>query len=1094
MAATIHLVSGPVDSGSRAVLLQKYQSSSTASPGSALWLAPSIRAADQVRSLLGQQGWKGGFKPHIYSIEHLAETVIVTNDAKAQPLSHSGRRLLLEEILEELRREAQPGKLSRASETKGFAESLFSLIEELKQLEVWPAYWRKTVAQLTSRHTESTALAVLEALQQKADHCSIIYSRYQRFLVDHHRFDLEGRIWFAQQLLREGRRAPFQDVRSLFVDGFDRFTRSQEQLIAHFADFVTEVWVSFCDEPGDPRSETFHIPRSAKHRLEQRSGSEHTVHHTVEMPFRPHGLSHLQRSLFIPPRQITPASDASGISLLEAPGIAGEVKMVARRIKELLLQKESARNVLIVCRDIRPYADLIEEIFEEYGIPVDIEGVKPLSSEPSLAMLVKAVRLADEDWPFADLSALLRSTWFRPLWPETRSNPALPEQAEALLRFLGELRGRDAYLTAVRQWAIQPPEGLEDEQAEESRRRKAHELAKTCGPFLERLFALWDRRPSSAPLKEHIKWMWWLADQLGLREAFEAQRFQRELDQWLTLTSLSMGGGPIERRVFHRRLPLLLAEAGAARSPRGGCRARAMSAELARPLEAKIVFVLGLGERSFPQLIPDSTFFDEQERMLFRSGGVPLAGMADLMEQEMLLFYQTVTKPEKELILSYPAVDERGQDLLPGTFLRAVLELFEKDAIPKERRNLLIEGYATDKPLSPMEHRARIGLMIKEGIGTFDATEVEPGSEWENLLVAAEMAQKRLQSRDHSPYEGMLSSRTLISEVAHLFGPERVFSPTALEDYVACPFRFFLGHVLRLEPLKEPREEIAVTRRGQAVHRALARLHERLCQQGVLQPDEQVDQEVLLELRQAIEEDIERAPGLATKALWKLEGERLYRVAGRYREQWEEFIKPWKKVSVDPEPRFFEVDFGLPPDPNHPNGIIYEPLILSDGDLEVRISGRIDRVDTAPLEKETGFWIIDYKTGKSSHYSSTALLDFQRLQLTLYAMAVEEVLLADSKARPLGLVYWMVTEKGAKVVLPGRNQVLWLTETAKWQAIREQLQQWILTLVTCIRQGTFPLSPRSDQCTATCDFSQICRITQSRSVEKSWTLPLPVLP
>ena len=213
-------------------------------------------------------------------------------------------------------------------------------------------------------------------------------------------------------------------------------------------------------------------------------------------------------------------------------------------------------------------------------------------------------------------------------------------------------------------------------------------------------------------------------------------------------------------------------------------------------------------------------------------------------------------------------------------------------------------------------------------------------------------------------------------------------------------------------------------------------------------------------------------------------------MASRYGDQWRKFLEPWQGRGVGPRPHFFEVDFGLPAaDGQEPRA----PLVLRADGVEVRVSGRIDRVDLAELPGGVGFWVIDYKTGRSSHYTGPDLAEFRRLQLTLYALAVEEVLLAGTGARPLGLAYWLVTEAGPKVVLPARNQTLWLDEDGRWRAVREQLQRWVLTLAGHIRQGAFPLRPRSDTCTQTCPFGQVCRITQARSVEKDWHLPLPVV-
>ncbi len=159
--------------------------------------------------------------------------------------------------------------------------------------------------------------------------------------------------------------------------------------------------------------------------------------------------------------------------------------------------------------------------------------------------------------------------------------------------------------------------------------------------------------------------------------------------------------------------------------------------------------------------------------------------------------------------------------------------------------------------------------------------------------------------------------------------------------------------------------------------------------------------------------------------------------------------------------------------------------------MEVRVSGRIDRVDVAELEGGVGFWIIDYKTGRSGSYTGTDLAAFRRLQLTLYALAVEEVLLAGREARPLGLAYWLVTDTGPKVALPARNQLVWLDEAKHWREVRESLQAWVAKLAANIRRGSFPLAPRSETCTETCPFGQVCRISQARAVAKEGMLPLP---
>jgi ATP-dependent helicase/DNAse subunit B len=327
----------------------------------------------------------------------------------------------------------------------------------------------------------------------------------------------------------------------------------------------------------------------------------------------------------------------------------------------------------------------------------------------------------------------------------------------------------------------------------------------------------------------------------------------------------------------------------------------------------------------------------------------------------------------------------------------------------------------------------------------------------------------------------------VLAELAERFGPTRVFSPTALEHYVACPFRFFLEDVLRLDPLEEPEEAVESTRRGAAVHRALSRLHRRLAGRPAADPvAADVTEQLLADLDAAVEESVERAPSPASKELWRLEGRRLRRAAVRYAGQWRKFVEPWRPHGAAPRPTHFEADFGLPDAP-------HEALRIAADGGEVRVGGRIDRVDLAELpDGGVGFWVIDYKTGRSANYSAADLTSLRRLQLTLYALAVERVFLAGRPARPLGLAYWLVTDTGPKSVLPaGRQPTAWLGSADSWHAFRARLERWVAGLASHIRAGDFPLAPRDEDCTDTCPYAQVCRISQSRRTGKAWALSLP---
>jgi ATP-dependent helicase/DNAse subunit B len=1082
MPAALYLDCGPAGSGKTARLLDRYRAVAGGGVGTALWLGPTRRAVEAVREGLLTGGGRY-LDPHLWTFQDFADELIRVNDPGARPLTNVQRRLLVDEVVADLHARGELSHFQRVADLRGFVDGVLALLTELKRNEIWAEHLATAARQIAAGD-----------LGPKEQQCILLYAAYQRQLVKHQLYDLEGRVWYARDLLSRGRRSPFDAVKAVFVDGFTDFTRTQHEILAALGAYVEELWITLPDEPGDARTELFSRPRATFARLATAAPGE-AEPWGVSCSARPAGLLHLERQLFRPLREVQQSGNAEGVSCIEAPGLLGEARLVARRIKALLVDGTPAEHILVTMRDLVPYADLLREVFTEYGVPVDVEGTEPLLQNPAVSALLRALRLPDEDWSFAGVTSLLRSTFFRPDWPETRQDPDVAQHAEVLLRLLGEPRNRAAYLEAVRRWAEQPVPGLEDEQAEESRRQRTHQLAKRCRPFLQRFFQAWDEMPEQAVLPQFAGWLRRFCAHLGWERAAAGcpaerralERLIAELDDWMRIEPV-LHDRPrvLKKKDFHHLLAVLAGEAGLARTPRGSGRVRVLSAELARGLSVPYVFVLGLGERSFPRLAAPEPIFDEQERQAFKHAGLDFPCLGDRMPDEMLLFYQLVTRARRELILSYPAVDEKGQPLLASSFLYAVRECFAPGAIPVERRNMLLEGIEKARLLSPAEHRVRAAAVGRvQGLAADLAA---------NLRAASRMARQRFELSDHGPYDGLLRHPAVVSQLRQVFGPDRVFSPTALEEYIACPFRFFLRHVLHLQPLDEPSEEIESTRRGQAFHRALSRLHQQLKAADIHQPTEAVDGPVLERLKEAVEECVARAPSPASKTLWRLEGQRLLRLGARYRGHWQKFIEPWLPHEVVPRPHFFEVDFGLPAANEVP---VAQALVLRAGDVEVRVSGRIDRVDVAELRDGLGFWIVDYKTGNSSHYTAGHLREFRRVQLTLYALAVERVFLAGQQARPLGLAYWMVAEKGPKPVLPGARSAeltSWLNSTAGWASVREQLELWITTLVRNIREGTFPLKPREEHCTLTCDYSEICRISQARpAVErKTWQLPLPM--
>src|SRR5262245_38120794 len=108
MPAAVHIICGPAGPGKTRHLLRRYHEVTASEPGSALWLAPTLRSVLALRPRLRGSG-SGCQNPHLFTFQDFVEEIIRVNDPDARPLSNVQRRLLAEDIIADLHAR---GKLS----------------------------------------------------------------------------------------------------------------------------------------------------------------------------------------------------------------------------------------------------------------------------------------------------------------------------------------------------------------------------------------------------------------------------------------------------------------------------------------------------------------------------------------------------------------------------------------------------------------------------------------------------------------------------------------------------------------------------------------------------------------------------------------------------------------------------------------------------------------------------------------------------------------------------------------------------------------------------------------------------------------------
>ena len=296
-------------------------------------------------------------------------------------------------------------------------------------------------------------------------------------------------------------------------------------------------------------------------------------------------------------------------------------------------------------------------------------------------------------------------------------------------------------------------------------------------------------------------------------------------------------------------------------------------------------------------------------------------------------------------------------------------------------------------------------------------------------------------------------------------------SPTRLQAWAECPFRYLLANVLkvRVEDTPERLLELSALERGTLVHEVL----ERFVREELDRPPEARTpagapwppsaSRRVIEIMDECAADAE-ARGLTGKAaLWALHREDIASDLLDF-----VALDGQRRMRDGCVPESVELPFGLDDAPS-------VSVPLADG-RTVAFRGRADRVDVRPDGTRV---VVDYKTGKAYRTPKAGedpLVGGARLQLPVYAAAARQLLGAES----VEAAYWFVSSRGGFAYDP-------FTLDADTEA---RFREVVGSIVEGIDEGRFPAVPgepntffgSSEHCRF-CDYDAVCQVDRDAQYE-----------
>jgi ATP-dependent helicase/nuclease subunit B len=488
----------------------------------------------------------------------------------------------------------------------------------------------------------------------------------------------------------------------------------------------------------------------------------------------------------------------------------------------------------------------------------------------------------------------------------------------------------------------------------------------------------------------------------------------------------------------------------------------------ARGRAFKVVFAPGLAERMFPQKLREDPLLLDDLRQELKSD-LPLQG--DRAELERLLLRLAIGAATDRLYASFPRIEtSEARARVPSFYaleiMRAITgrvpdhQTLERTAAQESQASLAWPA-PTDAidAIDDFEHDLAVlrGLMFGGGDVKGRAHYMLTLNDCLKRSVTERWARAR---KEWSQYDGLVR----VTDATRPFLQKqrlnaRPYSVSALQQYAACPYRFFLSAAYRLAPLEpEPIQRMDPLTRGSLFHQVQAEFFRALQKEEV--PISSTRRDRVLET--------------LDETLARIAAEYYERLAPAIDRVWQDEVAGMRtdlRVWVDQlmtntgwEPWLFEFAFGLPGQPGHDPGSKPDPVTIN-GRFVLR--GSVDLVERKPGTRILR--VTDHKTGKNRSVKGAIIGGGAQLQPVIYSLAVED---ATGCTVESGRFSYCTTTGGFT------DHLVPMNERTRRMGIE------VLEIVDrAVELGMLPPAPAERAC-GYCDFLSVCGPDQERRASR----------
>ncbi|VAX23277.1 hypothetical protein MNBD_NITROSPINAE03-1765 [hydrothermal vent metagenome] len=894
-----------------------------------------------------------------------------------------GRSLMMSAIIETFYRNNRGGVFGPIHTFPGFLDSILNFFDELGAGLVAPDFLPEVKGYAPEKEKEIARL----------------YSAYQRELEKRGLYDsgtlrrglieaLSSKEWELPPSLKR-----FESIR--LIDIY-QFTPYRFELFKNLARRM-KVTIVLPTPDNRQRAFGFIVSNIAKFEaLGDRAGQ-------LEIEFGETGgggLALLKERIFdlSPPDKGSDKAEGLPVKILSCYSRYREMEEAGASIIEMV--KQGGRrwsDFAVVFRDIKPYGAIVDDVFSRYSIPFYFKRGLSLGQNPLIRSALSLFGAINSGYGRDEIARIIGSSYFG------KFTDIDIDGAQTLFIEAGIIDGEPSAWRRKLKKAVAGRKGAS--------RNKADQIANLTGELIDALARL--KRQNRPPqFLDHLTRLFtWLklspesqysgpkSDIIRFRDnnAY-MQLIETVLEAKQAVDRMKMGSSPLGFEVIR---DMLIGQINNRTTPEPGAadlnRVQVLNVHDVIGLDFNHLFICGLNEGEFPLRAQARSILTEEERTAFNKAHIEALGAADpetekgrrvfdrssdKWQEESLLFFQAIKAAGDTLHFTYSSQELDGTPIMRSLFIDDALDTLAPGASTQERENVILHtghlAIAKEAGLlpDPEEQKAKLLRDLFRGSASEQSLEERIGQiargapGWKRFTTLLSLAATERERDDYfiepDPEKkkqlaniynaGLASQKEKINSL--LVGKRKGrYSPTALESFGQCPFRYFAGRTLGLEAVEEPALEMDARGAGTLNHAVLENFYKKMIKQKRLPLTGGDDEKnILVDTALKEFEKFRRKGLLGDMAIWEAQEEKTLSALVR-----------WHDAEVEDQrvngfiPVGVEVIFDFKPFDKSPD---YKPCLISIPDSGDRhLTGRVDRIDIRA--DGNMLRVVDYKSGSN---------------------------------------------------------------------------------------------------------------------------------